>query len=74
MNKNQITKDLNGKTITFYSYKGGVGRTMALVNIAYLMAKQQKKQGAEAELTTKQRQELMYKGKQPKLKKRFGLF
>jgi cellulose biosynthesis protein BcsQ len=22
------------KTITFYSYKGGVGRTLALVNIA----------------------------------------
>lgn len=32
-----------GKVITFYSYKGGVGRSMALVNIACLMAKQQKK-------------------------------
>ena len=32
-----------GKTIVFYSYKGGVGRTMALVNIACLMAKQGKK-------------------------------
>lgn len=26
-------------TVTFYSYKGGVGRTMALSNIAYLLAK-----------------------------------
>jgi tetratricopeptide (TPR) repeat protein len=31
-----------GKVITFYSYKGGVGRSMALVNIACLMAKQKK--------------------------------
>jgi tetratricopeptide (TPR) repeat protein len=29
----------NGKTITFYSYKGGVGRSMAVVNIGCLMAK-----------------------------------
>ena len=29
-----ITK--NGKTITFYSYKGGVGRSMALINVACL--------------------------------------
>ncbi|MDO8838747.1 MAG: AAA family ATPase [Parvibaculum sp.] len=26
-------------TVTFYSYKGGVGRTMALVNVAVLLAK-----------------------------------
>jgi MinD-like ATPase involved in chromosome partitioning or flagellar assembly len=26
--------------VTFYSYKGGVGRTMALVNVAHLLAKQ----------------------------------
>lgn len=26
------------KTITFYSYKGGVGRSMALANVAYLLA------------------------------------
>lgn len=26
------------KIITFYSYKGGVGRTMALANVAYLLA------------------------------------
>jgi tetratricopeptide (TPR) repeat protein len=33
----------NGKVITFYSYKGGVGRTMSLVNIACLLAKKSKK-------------------------------
>lgn len=33
----------NGQTITYYSYKGGVGRSMALVNIACLAAKEQKK-------------------------------
>ena len=27
-----------GQIITFYSYKGGVGRTMALANIAVLLA------------------------------------
>src|SRR6185436_11694838 len=27
-----------GQVITFYSYKGGTGRTMALVNIAYLLS------------------------------------
>lgn len=26
-------------TVTFYSYKGGVGRTMALVNVAYMLAR-----------------------------------
>jgi tetratricopeptide (TPR) repeat protein/cellulose biosynthesis protein BcsQ len=29
-----------GKVITFYSYKGGVGRTMALANVACLLARQ----------------------------------
>ncbi|MEI6847612.1 MAG: AAA family ATPase [Chlorobiaceae bacterium] len=42
MNK-QHKIELKGKVITFYSYKGGVGRTMALVNIACLMATQKKK-------------------------------
>ena len=32
-----------GKTITFYSYKGGVGRSMALINVACLLAKKGKK-------------------------------
>jgi len=42
-NRLQDKEKPQGKTIVFYSYKGGVGRTMSLVNIAYLMAKQQKK-------------------------------
>jgi cellulose biosynthesis protein BcsQ/tetratricopeptide (TPR) repeat protein len=29
---------LNRRVITFYSYKGGVGRTMALANVAYRLA------------------------------------
>jgi len=33
------------KTITFYSYKGGVGRTMALANVAWRMAKMGKRIG-----------------------------
>jgi len=28
----------NGQIITFYSYKGGVGRTMALANVAWILA------------------------------------
>jgi Mrp family chromosome partitioning ATPase len=28
----------HGKIITFYSFKGGVGRTMALANVAFLTA------------------------------------
>lgn len=44
MNNTEIeTEVLQGKVITFYSYKGGVGRSMSLVNIACLMAKQKKK-------------------------------
>ena len=31
------------KFVTFYSYKGGVGRTMALSNIAWLLTKQHDK-------------------------------
>ncbi|MDM0007480.1 AAA family ATPase [Variovorax sp. J22G73] len=30
----------NGRIITFYSFKGGVGRTMALANVAFLAAMQ----------------------------------
>jgi len=30
----------SGQIITFYSYKGGTGRSMALANIAYLLAKE----------------------------------
>ena len=32
-----------GETITFYSYKGGNGRTMALSNVATLLAQQNPK-------------------------------
>jgi len=32
-----------GEVITFYSYKGGTGRTMALANTAYLLSKQSDK-------------------------------
>ena len=28
-----------GEIITFYSFKGGTGRSMALANVAYLLAK-----------------------------------
>ena len=34
----------SGKVITFYSFKGGVGRSMALANIACLLAHKQKKE------------------------------
>ena len=32
-----------GKIITFYSYKGGTGRSMALANVAYILATQRNK-------------------------------
>lgn len=38
MNKITNPPPCNGKIITFYSFKGGVGRTMALANIALLAA------------------------------------
>lgn len=34
---------LHGRIITFYSFKGGVGRTMALANVAFLAAQNGKK-------------------------------
>jgi hypothetical protein len=33
-----ISTDKNGRIVTFYSFKGGVGRTMALANVAFLSA------------------------------------
>lgn len=33
-----MTKDRGGKVVTFYSYKGGTGRTMALANVAWILA------------------------------------
>ncbi|GAA0410400.1 hypothetical protein Acor_35330 [Acrocarpospora corrugata] len=35
-----MASDLNGKIITFYSFKGGTGRTMALANTAWILASQ----------------------------------
>jgi MinD-like ATPase involved in chromosome partitioning or flagellar assembly len=32
-----------GKIVTFYSYKGGTGRTMALANTAWILASNGKK-------------------------------
>ncbi|MEU3518589.1 AAA family ATPase [Streptomyces sp. NPDC006654] len=33
-----MTENRDGRIITFYSYKGGVGRTMALANVAWILA------------------------------------
>jgi tetratricopeptide (TPR) repeat protein len=33
-----MTEDRNGQVVTFYSYKGGTGRTMALANVAWILA------------------------------------
>ena len=33
-----MNKERNGKVVTFYSYKGGTGRTMALANVAWILA------------------------------------
>jgi MinD-like ATPase involved in chromosome partitioning or flagellar assembly len=33
-----MSADRHGKVVTFYSYKGGVGRTMALANLAWILA------------------------------------
>ncbi|BBC34612.1 hypothetical protein SGFS_059060 [Streptomyces graminofaciens] len=33
-----MTQNRNGTVITFYSYKGGTGRTMALANVAWILA------------------------------------
>jgi MinD-like ATPase involved in chromosome partitioning or flagellar assembly/tetratricopeptide (TPR) repeat protein len=33
-----MTENRNGQVVTFYSYKGGTGRTMALANVAWILA------------------------------------
>lgn len=33
-----MTGNRKGSVITFYSYKGGTGRTMALANVAWILA------------------------------------
>jgi len=38
MNTAEPTDHRNGRIITFYSFKGGVGRTMALANVAWILA------------------------------------
>src|SRR5262245_59091840 len=38
-----IGASTQGKIVTFYSYKGGTGRSMALANIAWILASQGKK-------------------------------
>jgi hypothetical protein len=38
-----MSKDRNGQVITFYSFKGGTGRTMALANVAWILAEQGKR-------------------------------
>lgn len=40
------TNNASGEVITFYSYKGGTGRTMALSNVGCTLAKRMAK-GAE---------------------------
>ncbi len=35
--------DRNGQVITFYSFKGGTGRTMALANVAWILAERGKR-------------------------------
>ena len=38
-----MTEKLPGKIITFYSYKGGTGRSMALANVAWILAANEKR-------------------------------
>ena len=38
MSDTSAEKPRRGRIITFYSYKGGVGRTMALANVAWILA------------------------------------
>ena len=33
-----MNNDRDGQVVTFYSYKGGTGRTMALANVAWILA------------------------------------
>ncbi|MBV9382682.1 MAG: tetratricopeptide repeat protein [Streptosporangiaceae bacterium] len=38
MTETSATQSRNGRIVTFYSYKGGTGRTMALANVAWILA------------------------------------
>ena len=35
-----MSENIRGQVITFYSYKGGTGRSMALANVSCLLANQ----------------------------------
>jgi len=39
-----ITNERPGEIITFYSYKGGTGRSMALANVACILAERETKE------------------------------
>ncbi|MEV4756101.1 FxSxx-COOH system tetratricopeptide repeat protein [Micromonospora sp. NPDC049559] len=38
-----MTENRNGQVVTFYSFKGGTGRTMALANVAWILAESGKR-------------------------------
>jgi MinD-like ATPase involved in chromosome partitioning or flagellar assembly len=38
-----MTVNQDGQVVTFYSYKGGTGRTMALANVAWILAANRRK-------------------------------
>src|SRR5215470_14997629 len=38
-----MSEPAEGRIFTFYSYKGGTGRTMALANIAWILASRSKR-------------------------------
>ena len=38
MPKASAEESRNGRIVTFYSYKGGTGRTMAMANVAWILA------------------------------------
>jgi len=40
MKPDEGTKDRRGQIVTFYSYKGGTGRSMAVANVAWILASQ----------------------------------
>ena len=45
-----MSDDHRGQIITFYSFKGGTGRTMALANVAYVLAQRQVQEGGKGVL------------------------
>jgi cellulose biosynthesis protein BcsQ len=45
-----MDSESRGEIITFYSYKGGTGRTMALANVACILAERQRRRGGRGVL------------------------